>query len=71
MRITVPCSLEQELLIEEHLLNGKKLFVAPNERLQLVAWVQRNQPGHKVVGAEMDLENATWLLDLEAVTVTT
>ncbi len=71
MRITVPCSLEQELLIEEHLLNGKKLFVAPNERLQLVAWVQRNQPGYKVVGAEMDLENATWLLDLEAVTVTT
>lgn len=71
MRITVPCSLEQELLIEEHLLKGKKLFVAPNERQQLVFWVQRHHPGYKVAAAEMDLENATWLLDLEAVTVTT
>ena len=71
MIVNVPCSLEQELLIEEHLLNGKKLFIAPNERQQLVAWVQRNKPGYKVLGAELDLENTCWKLNLESVTVTT
>lgn len=71
MKVTTPCSIEQELLVEEHLLRGKQLFVAPSERQRLISWVQRHHPGHKVVGAELDLETVTWKLDLQAVTVTT
>lgn len=71
MRVTVQCSLEQELLVEEHLLKGRQLFVAPSERQRLITWVQRHHPGHKVVGAELDLETASWKLDLAEVTVTT
>lgn len=70
MKVTVPFSMEQELLVEEHLFNKKELYVAPDEHRKLRAWVSRHHSGHRVVGAEMDIAESRWVLELEAVTVT-
>ncbi len=68
MKLTVPCSLAQELLISEHLLQGKELFISPDERRGLIAWVGRHYPGHRIASAEIDLENARWNIEVTPVT---
>lgn len=70
MRVEVPCSSEQEELIGDHLLLGKELYVASEERSRLAKLVKQKWPNSRIVGAEIDLENIKWLLDLEEVTVT-
>lgn len=64
-------SVEQEQLVAEHLLKGAQLFVAETERARLVKHVRWRHPGYRIVAAEMDLENASWVLELSPVTVTT
>jgi hypothetical protein len=60
--LKIPCTLEQEHLIAEHLLSGKNLFVHPNERRYLIRQVARLAPGSTITSAEIDLENAQWLV---------
>lgn len=68
MKLTTSCSMAQELLISEHLLEGKELYVSPDERRRLIAWVQLHHPGHRIVSAEIDLENAQWHIEVTQVT---
>ena len=71
MRVQTEMSIEQEELVADHLLEGKKLYVAESEKVKLVQFVRKTYPGYRISSAEMDLENARWNLDLEPVTVTT
>lgn len=70
MKIIQPCSLEQELLIEEHLLKNARLYVIPEEMPRLQRIVRQLYPGHRIAHGEIDLENVQWVLTLEPVTVT-
>lgn len=70
MKVTLPCSSEQEELIGDHLLQGKTLFVGPDERARLVRLVKQKWPGYRIAAAEIDLENIKWELELVEVTVT-
>ena len=71
MKVMVPFSMAQELLIEEHLFNGKRLFVAPDEYRRLTTWVARRHPEHKIREAMIDIENGQWVLELQPINVTT
>lgn len=56
--------MEQQELIAEHLLNGAQLYVSPAERMRLIRVVYNKHPDHKILSAELDLENCTWNLEL-------
>jgi hypothetical protein len=63
--ITVPCSPEQEDIILEHGLGRGQLGVLPDERAWMIAQARKQQPGCRIIGADLDIENATWVLTVE------
>lgn len=61
--VKVPCSPEQEDVIAEHLLFGGELGILPDERAWIRNHVSKLVVG-TIVGAELDLENATWVVQV-------
>lgn len=70
MKVQLEMSMEQEELVAEHLLKDSPLFVTEAEKARLARFVRHRYPGHRIVGAQMDLENARWSIELSPVTVT-
>lgn len=58
------CSPEQEEVIADHLFLGKELGMLPDERAWIVAQVKRAYPNYRVKSANLDLENAQWVVQL-------
>lgn len=63
--IRVPCSFEQGELIADHLLSGKKLYMRDDERAWMRQHAHKIHPGCKIISADLDLENCTWVLQVE------
>lgn len=63
--IVVPASYEQGEQIMEHHLRGGAVTIISGEKERLVRAAQRKFPGCRVVGAELDIENADWTLTIE------
>lgn len=62
--ITIPCSPEQEDVIADHLLYGGELGILPDERAWIRNHLHRVNPHAKVIGAELDIENAKWIVQI-------
>ena len=60
----VPCSSEQEDVIADHLLHGKELGILPDERAWIKHQVRAQHRDGIVVGAQLDLENARWIVQV-------
>ena len=63
--VTVPCSLGQQLVIEEHLFNAAELVCIPGERARITQEVQKKYPGARVVSAHLKVEDAQWEVTAE------
>lgn len=64
LEIKVPCSPEQEDVIADHLLFGGELGILPDERAWIKNHVQKRYPEGRVVAAQLDLENAQWIVEV-------
>lgn len=64
LEIKVPCSPEQEDVIADHLLFGGELGILPDERAWIKNHVQKRHPEGRVVTAQLDLENAQWIVEV-------
>lgn len=60
--IRVPCTPEQEDVIADHLIHGRELGILPDERAWIRQQVNKQEPSARIVGAELDLENAVWVV---------
>lgn len=65
IELTVPVSPEQEDVIADHVLHGAELGLLPAERTWMVAQARKVHPNCKVMGADLDILNVTWMLKLE------
>lgn len=59
------CSPEQEEVIADHLLLGHELGMQPDERAWILHHVRKVYPGGRVKSADLDLENAQWVVQVE------
>lgn len=60
-----PCSPEQEEIVADHLLLGYELGMQPDERAWILAQVRKVYPTGRVKAAELDLENAQWVVQVQ------
>lgn len=65
MKLTIPCSPEQEDIIADHLIYKKELGVLPDERAWMLSYARKKYPACRILGANLDLENACWELELQ------
>lgn len=63
--LRVPCSPEQEDILLEHALGKCELGVLPDERAWMLAQARKQSPGCRIVAADLDIENATWVLTVQ------
>jgi len=66
-QIRVPCSPEQEEVIFYHAATDAELGILPDERAWIMAQARTVHPGCTVTGADLDIENGTWVVDVELV----
>jgi hypothetical protein len=66
MILTIPCSPEQTDVIADHLIYEKVLGVQPDERAWMLAQARKQYPTCKIRKADLDLENAEWILTLDS-----
>lgn len=59
------CSPEQEEVIADHLIHGRSLGMQPDERAWILNNVRRRIPTGKVVSANLDIENAEWVVTVQ------
>lgn len=59
------CSPDQEEVIADHLLLGCPLGMQPDERAWILNHVQRLAPGAKVLSADLNLEDAEWVVQIK------
>ena len=59
------CSPEQEEIIADHLLLGRELGMQPDERAWILSHVNKTYPGGRVKLANLDLENAQWVVQVQ------
>lgn len=65
MEIRVPCSPDQLDVIESYLLEGTELGMQPDERAWIIANVRKQHPSARVVGADLDLAEGEWVVQLQ------
>lgn len=63
--IRFPVSPEQEEIIADHLLLGRALGMQPDERAWIRANVAKLAPGKRVLAADLDIENAEWVVEIQ------
>jgi len=63
--VKIWCSPEQEDVIADHLLLGKELGMLPDERAWIIAGVKKDYPNGRILSADLDLENAMWVVQVE------
>lgn len=64
--IRFPVSPDQEEVIADHLLLGRALGMQPDERAWIKAQTAKLAPGKRILGADLDLENAEWVVEIES-----
>lgn len=64
MKVEIPVSPEQEEVLADYLLSGGQLGMQPDERAWILSQVRAKYSGQRVLGADLDLETATWTLTL-------
>ena len=62
--IEIPCSPEQEDVIADHLLYGGELGILPDERAWIKNHVVKRHPNSRIMGAQLDIENAKWIVQI-------
>lgn len=65
MQLRFSCSPDQEEVIADHLLLGKPLGIQPDERAWILINVRKLAPGTKVTSADLDLESAEWVVEVQ------
>lgn len=63
--IRFPVSPEQEEVIADHLLLGSPLGMQPDERAWIRAQVAKQAPGKRIMSADLDIENAQWVVEVQ------
>lgn len=63
--IRFPVSPDQEEVIADHLLLGRQLGMQPDERAWIRAQVAKAAPGKKILSADLDIENAEWVVEVQ------
>jgi hypothetical protein len=66
MIIEIPCSMEQEDVIADHLFYGHELGVLASEKIWIKNYLQKKAPGKKLLKAELIIEDAVWKLHLQS-----
>jgi hypothetical protein len=64
--LTIPCSPEQTDVIADHLIYDAVLGVQPDERAWMLSQARKQHPTCKILKADLDLENAEWILTLDS-----
>ena len=67
MELRVPVSPEQEEVIADHLFKGTELGLLPGERAWMIGQARKVHAGCRIKAADLDIENATWVLTLDGV----
>lgn len=65
MIVSIPLSPEQEDVLADFLLEGTPLGMQPDERAWILSQVRKKYPGRRVLGADLDLEKASWQVELD------
>lgn len=63
--IKVPVSPEQEDVLFDHAMGKGELGMLPDERHWMVAQARKQVPGCRVTGADLDVANGQWVLEIE------
>lgn len=63
--IQVPCSVEQEEAIADHLLSGEELGIVEGERARIARAVNKLYPGAKVLSANLIIEDVFWEVQIQ------
>lgn len=63
--IRFPVSPDQEEVIADHLLLGRQLGMQPDERAWIKAQVAKLAPGKRITSADLDIENAEWVVEVQ------
>lgn len=64
MKLIIDCSPDQLDVIEDHLLDGKDIGMVSDERQWMIAQARKQYPTCKILGADLDLENGKWILNI-------
>ena len=64
MKLIIDCSPDQLDVIEDHLLDGKDIGMVSDERQWMIAQARKQHPTCKILGADLDLENGKWILNI-------
>jgi hypothetical protein len=64
MNLVIKCSPEQIDVIGDHYLDGSELGVLPDERHWMLAQARKIQPSCRILSAELDAPNGTWILQI-------
>lgn len=62
--LRIPCSPEQEDVIADHLFDERPLGMQPDERAWITSHVRRQYPQAKIVGADLDVAGASWIVTI-------
>ena len=65
LSLTIPVSPDQLEAIADHLFEGKELGMLPDERAWMRAHARKKYWGCKILAADLDIEEGTWVLTLE------
>jgi len=63
--LRIPCSPDQEDVVVDHMLSGAALGMQPDERAWIMAHVRKHNSRARVLSADLDLETAEWVLQLQ------
>lgn len=65
LSLSIPVSPDQLEAIADHLLEGKELGMVADERAWMLSHARKKHWGCKVLAADLDIEEGTWMLTLE------
>jgi hypothetical protein len=65
MELRIPCSPEQEDVIADHAMFNAPLGILPDEKAWMLSRARALHPGCKILAADLDIENASWVLTIE------
>lgn len=64
MKLVIDCSPEQMEVVGDHFLEGKELGMQPDERHWMLAKARAKHPNCKILSADLDAMNGTWILEI-------
>jgi hypothetical protein len=65
IELKIPCSPDQEDVIVDHFTLGKQLGMLPDERAWITAHVRKHYPFSKILAADLDTNDAEWVVQIE------